>query len=539
MGRVAFYPFGIDETPVAFAAFVDAQRSVSPSDQHLHNTCRISPGVEWGVCRADGNITLSFAYYGSKKLKSLSILGLVIPAAMIAVPPAALAQDSGAPLQAPPAATQSVETAPNNPQSPTLAIAPDEGQQAALPERAKFAKFDSLNIQGITTDFPGNYESLTQDYGGWRSWLYDHNLFFKGASVDSITSDVAGGKSPNTPQSFNGQKPSVSSTDYFVTTLKIDGDGDDIGQIDAQVVLNRVNYNPNGPNHIGFQFLQIYQTFLKRRIEVSGGFGTNNTVYVGIFAGGNPILANGVSGTIPVETGLSASTAPEPFLNVLLKGPGGLYSRSGVQRSIAPVGLVSEALNNGIGLNIDQPGGGRALFIEEVGVRRLASATQHQLWIRAGGLDNTTEYKRFDRRGVSTNWSAYLLGDYQVIQPDKGLPFRGLYLGASALIAPGDVNVYTQTFEGRAYALGMIPTRPGDSLTFTVDYNKFSKAGALARQALDLPAQPYQVSVGALYAIHLTRGVYLSPSIAYLQHPVFAGNFGPALNVSTILTLLF
>lgn len=53
-------------------------------------------------------------------------------------------------------------------------------------------EFDKLRTQGQTTDFPGVGQMFTKDIGGIRSWLYDHDLYFRGVSSNTLVQDFSG-----------------------------------------------------------------------------------------------------------------------------------------------------------------------------------------------------------------------------------------------------------------------------------------------------------------------------------------------------------
>lgn len=182
--------------------------------------------------------------------------------------------------------------------------------------------------------------------------------------------------------------------------------------------------------------------------------------------------------------------------------------------------------------------GARALYIEEFGLTKQASADTHQIWLRAGAIINPTRYNRIDGKGTEKNWAIYALADYQLIQPDKAQPYRGHYIGGSMLIAPDAVNDFKQTFEGRAYAMGLIPGRPGGSINFTVDYNRFSTTGGDALALQGQVTHRYQFSAGLLYSIGVTHGVFLQPSATYVRNPSFTGTYKPAINLATSLTFV-
>lgn len=414
----------------------------------------------------------------------------------------------------------------------------DDANAAMTAMVARFARFDALKPQGQTTDFSSTFDTLLQDAGGFRSTLADSNLFIRGVSINSIGYDVGGNRRPTSPQLYSGQKPTITSSNDIRAGWKIGGTGTDITQINVGFSYSVVNWDQVGPSGSQFSRFDIYSTFFNRKVEVKAGVSQGILEFIGIFAGGNPILASGLGGTIPVQTGLSGSTAPTPGINVQLNGRDGLYSKTGIMRSIGSDGLISEARDNGVGLKLTRRGA-KPLVIQEFGILRPASQNGRQMWLRLGGLYNTTDYTRFDRPGTKDNWSLYALADYQIVKPSTAEPYRGIFIGASALVAPDNVNIYTQTFEGRVYAVGMVPGRPTDQMSFTLSYNRFGKPGRETFDLLGLQTNKGQLSVGALYAFRARAGLYLTPSISYIRKPSFTGDFGPAVNLGGSITTLF
>ncbi|MET1754285.1 carbohydrate porin [Novosphingobium sp. RD2P27] len=405
-------------------------------------------------------------------------------------------------------------------------------------EAARFAEIDRLKTQGQSTDFPGVSQTLTKDAGGFRTWLYEHDLYFRGVSSNTVSYDIASGNDQLSPQTYTGQKLTLSQSNELRLSWKIGGSGEDITQINVGTLINFTNWRPIGPSRAKFSNLNIYSSFLDRTIEVKAGYGQTISDFVGIFAGGNPILASGLAASIPLSTGMSGGTAVAPSVSLQLNGGDGFYSKSAVQRSLIPEGMSADAANAGAGLKFSRPGA-KALYIQEFGVRRVASGSTRQIWLRGGGSYNTTLYDRLDGRGQERNWSIYLLGDYQIYQPDPRLSYRGISVGASALFAADSVNVYTRSLEGRVYALGMVPGRPLDQVTFTIGSNRFSRTGGRAIEAAGLKANRDQFSVGMLYAIHAMDGLFISPSVNYIRNPSFVGDFKPAVVLSGSATVLF
>lgn len=440
-------------------------------------------------------------------------------------------------------ATQA-EATPPTPAAPSTestdkAPAPtDPGISAIAREAARFAEFDRLKTQGLTTDFPGAFETITRDAGGVRSWLYDHDLYFRGLSSNTLSYDVVGDNRSRRPQNYIGQRLTATQSNELRVSWKFGGSGEDITQLNVAGLFNLTSWRAIGPSGAKFSMLNVYSSFLDRRIEVKAGFGQNISEFVGIFAGGNPILASGLAASIPLSTGMSGGTTVSPSLNVQFNGKDGLYSKSAVQRSLIPQGPTEDAAGAGAGLKLTRRGA-RPLFIQEFGVRRAASADGRQIWLRAGGSYNLTDYARFDGSGERRNWSLYALADYQIVQPDARASYRGIYAGVSALFAPDAVNTYKRSLEARVYALGMIPGRPTDQMTFTIGRNSFSRTAGRLLEARGGRAHRSQFSAGALYAFHLTNGIFVSPSVNYIRNPSLLGDYRPALNFATSIALLF
>ena len=442
------------------------------------------------------------------------------------------AENRNGSLTPPTAAAPSTEVAPE--------AAPDAaaGQSAIMREVAKFAEFDELRPQGQTSDFPGVYETITQDAGGFRTWLYDNNLYFRGSTTNPISYDVAGTPATKATQSYVGQRFTATQANDLRLSWKFGGSGNDITQLNTGVIINSSTWARLGPSGVRFNNLNIFSSFFDRKVEIKAGVTGNVNEFVGIFSGGNPILAAGLAASIPVSTGMSGGIAATPTFNVQLNGKRGFYSKSGIQRSIVPEGTEVEVDGSGAGLKLTRRGA-RPLFIQEFGVRRPASADSRQIWLRAGASYNLSRYARLDGGGRDRNWMIYALGDYQITQPDKRAAYRGVYVGASALFGDDAVNVYTRSLEARVYAIGMIPGRPADQMTFTVGANRFSRSGGRALASAGQITQRDQFSVGALYALRATNGVFVSPSITYIRNPSFIGDLKPAVNLGAALVVLF
>jgi len=414
---------------------------------------------------------------------------------------------------------------------------------ASMLERAKFQRIEPLRAQGKTTNMPGVFDSIVNDTGGVRSLLADHDLHLSGLVSSGLTYNILDNGVPRDPQAYTGQQLTYSGSFNVFASLKIAGEGKDISQLNISVSSQYSSYIGVGPEKdLVLGTLDYFHSFFDRAVEINLGFTDNISRFVAIFAGGNPLMAAGYAATIPVEVGLSASPVATPTFNICFNGKSGFYNKTGVQRSLIPSarGLLEEADAYDSGLRFSQKGA-KAIFINETGFKRSASPTKKQMWLRVGGIYNTSDYQRFDG-GTMDNWALYALGDYQLAQTRAGEPYRGLYIGASCLYGPSEINLYCRYYEARVYGIGLLPGRPTDLVNLTFAYNGFS------REAIDAYAertfgtvvtQRNQYSASLLYSCHLARGIYLGTSVTYLVHPTFIGDFEPALNVSLKTTLLF
>lgn len=402
-----------------------------------------------------------------------------------------------------------------------------------------WAKINSLTWQstGLTSRFPPMQDTLLGDIGGWRSDLAAHNIGIEPRIVLNGITDF--NQNDNKPKgSYVGQGGDVQGNTYI---LNITYGLADLGLPNSKIVacLNSTNSTvaANPPNNTSFGCLSYFQTFFNKTLELKAGFEPNLYSYVGLFTGGDATLTNTLGAVIPVEAGLSDPVTSPPTVNLTYRGDGGLYVRGGVQRSVSPQGRVYEVEHNGVGLKVSMDDS-KDLYVGEVGVDRAASQSDHRLWLRAGGVSNPTQYTRFEG-GDDSNKAYWALGDYQITQPNKGLPMQGLYVGASAMYAPPDVNLFTQNYEARVYYYGPIPSRPFDKVTLAVGENKFSQDARDTLAAHHIDSASTQRSATLAYAAHVTRGIYLAPAIGYTKHPSFTADIDNALTFKLSLLLDF
>lgn len=486
-------------------------------------------------------------YKTSIKLRHRAVLLATLIGTPISLPAYAQTAQAGAkPGTAPTSATppQDVGNGPQSAAVPTPADDPAAVPATAAINRpattpADFARIDALTEPGLAIVYPGMYDSILQDRGGWRSTLADAGVSLTVRNTSIVAYDLLQNNRPAKPQAYNGQKLTLQTAGtFFSLAVSLDRFGLGDTKLLGSGIYYATSWAPDGPTKLGIRQLALYHSFANKAVEVKVGYQPNYIEFIGVLTGGSPLLTTGLSSLVPVQVGLSADPVGAPTFNLTLNGKNGLYFKGGVQRSASPLGQIYEVRNNGIGLDFGAKRA-RALYIAEFGVKRAAAAGQPQVWLRTGALYNTSDYTRYVDGKYSDNWSLFALGDYQVKQVDPQAPYRGVYFGASVFYAPPAVNVYSQYYEARAYTVGLFDARPADSITLNINYSRFSPAARanLLTQLVETPRDQFQVSTS--YSTHVARGVYVSPSLAYVKNPGFAGRYRDALNAGLNLFLQF
>lgn len=423
--------------------------------------------------------------------------------------------------------------------APRATTADRQEKRRAEPDAARFKRFDSLGEPGLTTKFPGSADSVLRDAGGFRSKLAENDIGFQARLGINMSYNPLDTGQPRDPQRYIGQRFTVATQTFqAVTTFGLQRWGLPNSLISIGGMYKLTTFRPEKPNVVTLRNLYYYQSFLDKKIEMKVGIMAEFYDFVGFFTGGSPVLSSGISGLPPMQAGLTTDSMPTPALNLTFNFNKGHYLRLGEIRSVHPRGSSYEVRNNHHGTRLDMPGSGE-LTIAEYGVLRPASDTGRQIWLRAGGIYNNSDYRRFDGRGTSHNESYYALADRQVTQPDTGSPAHGLYLGASAFWARDQVSVFTRTLGVRAYQYGPFASRPRDSVSFRLEFNRFSAAGNLANKARGIFSNDNQVSATLSYSAHVANGVYVTPAVAYIRHPSYIGDFNDAANLSLTAYMLF
>ena len=343
-------------------------------------------------------------------------------------------------------------------------------------------------------------------------------------------------------QVYNGQKPTFFTNNVMQMTYDLSRYGISDGQIVVGGIYNYDTWEPAGPNAFSLATLSYYQTFLNRQVELKIGYLANVVEYWGPFLAGNLSSSIfGPSGQIPVAAGLSAWAWTKPAINIKINGPDGLYDKFGVQVASSPDGPFAEKTANPTGLEWSTPNSG-VLAINEVGYRKEAAPGQLATWVRAAAIVNTSRYVDFEFGGRNTgNYAAYVLADRQLVQldPVKGQAARGWYAGVTAMYAPPEFNRVSEYYEARLYAIGLLPSRPGDMVSVVVSRNVFSHYLVDAALRSGQLAHTGNLSITAAYYAPVAPGIRVGIGLGYTNNPtpvIYTPQTGSALNLLANVT---
>lgn len=443
---------------------------------------------------------------------------------------------------------------PHSSNTAKVTIEPALADPHLAPPDNSAARFDkTLRLRGWNFPFPSYGDTLTQDYGGWRSTLAKY-----GIGLNTLVTQLGALNTLNTPstnskgaQIFWGQKASteVNAAPYLVYDLSQWGVSD--GQLQLSGAFQASTWQPFGVSTVAVNRAAIYQTFFDRKLEVVAGYTGTTAAFVGSTIGGNIASPFGPSSSIPVEVGLSTGPAITPSLVLKYNMTDNLYNQFAVARSAAPLSnpFYYDHIFNPGGFRFTEPFA-RELFIDEIGYKNASAPNAPFTWFRAGAIYNASQYENYATTPAanfgnywasnkSTTSAAYLLADRQLLQVAASSQFtayRGLYAGVSAEYTPPETSVYSQYYEARLYAIGFFDTRPYDQMSIVYAHNVVSKyvadftnlysatTGTYARNATN--------QITTSYTARLTPGLYLTAGVSYVDHPAvtYQKNTGSALN---------
>lgn len=400
-------------------------------------------------------------------------------------------------------------------------------EDAAAAAASSPARFDKdLGLKGWDIPFPSFGDTLLQDVGGFRTTLakygigvLDWNLIIM--SVNMLNTP----RQSNGIQTYWGQRFSVFAGTIAYVTVDMGHYGIPGGQFQISGQFDRSSWQPFIPSSFALNGLSYYQSLFDSKLELIVGYVVNNTSFVGTALGSNLASPFGPSASIPAELGLSFPPATAPTAEVKIN-IGSFYNQAAVQRSLPPASnhvLASVQLNpTGFKLKVDNA---KALVIDEVGYKHLATPERSYLWARLGAMYNNSPFADFSQSGkTADNFGSYLLVDRQIwrLAPSASeTAYRGLYLGVSAEYAAPKTNVVSQYYEARAYVLGPFHSRPKDQIGLVYFHQVFSRYLRDASERSGLLARSWSNTITPSYTLRILSGLYGTVSVSFTDHPSF------------------
>ena len=445
--------------------------------------------------------------------------------------------------------------------------------RATEPSPPSLSDLDKIyGVKGWDISFPSFSDTLTQDFGGWRSTMasagfgvMEYNITrFQSNMLDTPRQGPTFNRFYGSSQTYWGQQPSFSNMSILNLTYDLGRFGIPDGQLQLAGVNAYATWQSFIPDASAVSVLAYYQTLFDRRFEVKFGILPNQGEFVGQSVGGAFATTQGPSGSIISQLGMPALPVATPSFRVTGHLTDTVYNEAAVIRSLVVNGVTGNTFFDTIALNpsnlrwnvntssysptaeIGAPGT-RALFVDEIGYKREATPTLLYSWVRFGAMYNDSTFHDYSKsvaagglvRGpigptIDGDSGFYFLADQQITQftPDSpSSASRGIYIGGTAMYAPPQTTAVTQYYEGRLYSKGPFDSRPTDLVSLVV-YRQVNSPYLVA----NLDTMNAQGTYGARdswsatvsYLAHLMPGVHLGFGLNYTTHPSGASFFGPS-----------
>lgn len=400
-------------------------------------------------------------------------------------------------------------------------------------------KYDRYNHKGSESPFPSNCESISPELGGLRNAMYEAGWNTQLILTTGVLYDLKhhdGGK-----QMYSGQKPSSASTASLLVTHDLGRYGLPEGSLFTLGGSGSYySYDGDGPREAYISQLSARIPFYDDRVVVQFGYFSLASQFYGTLLGNN-IAAS----TLGPASGFLAQTGaqgfkPSPGLDIRLYSEDKkFYNHFGVARSISPHGIFADSDDNRLGLEFNTTDA-KSILINEVGYRVEAGPDNKKVWLRGGVVYNDSNYTRLDDPNkTNKNYGSYLVGDVQLTQPDKTLPYKGWYVNAYANQSRENVNGGPGAFGGSLYSLGPFDSRPYDLFAIGFARNQYSSWARKNAAAAGIDYAEATDSITLSYAYRVMRGIYVQTALIHNDNPTFAPKLDSSLSANATLVLVF
>jgi len=449
--------------------------------------------------------------------------------------------------QLPDAATPKAETP--GAVSPSGVTPKSEGAEALVrtqgavlhnPCKGPHVDIERLNQLGADTSFPPYADTITGADNPLRRNLLCGDVTYRIFNPPSFTVNVLQPWVPKSQQVFIGQRPTWSlgpSLGIIADLASVHLPG---WQFDATAIYGKASWFWSFANTLKMAQLVLYKPWLHDRLSIKFGYQDNDAEFVGTSVGGSMSSGSqGVYAVLPYEVGLSYMPLNSPTFIVRAQPVGSFYGKAGAQRSMSPHGEMTELARDAAGFRFD-PKGDKLLMVYEGGYNRAAREDAHEFWVRGGYFRNATPYANLKTQtNTPGNNCEFLLVDRQVHQGDPGHPNHGLYMGASAINVPPQMNAYTRYYELRLYQIAPFRQRASDLVSVVSSYSNYSPYFFKANWAANKTAATHAATLTGSYSMRVYAGTYLVTGLSYDSRPAVTPRLPGALTVTTSAALFF
>ncbi|HVJ09655.1 MAG TPA: carbohydrate porin [Acidisarcina sp.] len=425
---------------------------------------------------------------------------------------------------------------------PDEPVAANSTQAAAAPQPAKEPTPAEMGAiyRGQILMQPPDSQRLFGPWNNVRNAMQRHGFGIYAISQTVFIYNTLSAPVPYNQIHYPGQRPFIQSSSYPGLTYDMRAFGLKNAQFAMIAAIQKMSWNPAGPEAVGFGGISYYQSVWKNRLEFKGGYLDEADEFIQLKVGG---LANngalGVYAVLPYEVGLANLPQQAPAFNVRANLPHHFYAKVGFQRSFSNKGGVGEQARDKLQLRFAPKGDG-LLSIFEGDYQQSTYKNPMKTWVRAGFMYNTTKYTNFKTgRTDTTNYGTYLIADRQFTHTSATNERRGLYAGFSAMYVPPSVNKYTQYYEFRLYDNGPISKRPSDFASLVFSHTDNSEFYTRTQVAQGKRVWNSAWSATGTYTTKLYRGAYWVNALGYTQGPSITPRTRNALEYNTMLMLFF
>lgn len=416
----------------------------------------------------------------------------------------------------------------------------DAAQGATDAAQNSVRSIEDLNLVGAETAMPPFGESPISPESGFRRGLFSQGIALRGVLQSTYAQNTLQAPAPADEQAYVGEHPFETAMNNWTLTADLRQLHLEHAQLYVCGVWNWASWNPAGPKAFQIYGLYLYKAFANKGVEIKAGYVGNNLEVIGLTVGGSTATgAQGVYAVLPYELGLSYFPLTAPSFNLRIRGPKNTYVKAVAQRSLDPKGGPTEVERNHTGFRFI-PHGDKALLFGEAGYMRAATATQHDTWLRAGYMQNTSAYANLGTgKAESGNHAAFVLMDYQVRKSDALEPDHGLYLGGSAMTAYSRFNAYDSYYEARLYQKAPFRSRPFDMASLVAYYSGHSNALTDSLVVSGKTVWRNSASLTGSYALRVGSGQYLNLGLSYVHGAAITPRVNDALTFSASYIVFF